>query len=383
MASTVKKTAPDKQLRNTAIKVRIFPDAAQAELLDKTFSCCRFLWNQMLADEQEFYAATDEHFIPTPARYKKEFPFLKEVDSSALATVHQNLRRAFQKFFVHPEHYGYPAFKPKKDADNSYTTYCQYFPSGPNVYLTDNGIRLPKLGVISAKFHRRPLHWWKLKSATLSKTATGKYFCSLLYEYEEKEVASVIPTEDTALGINYSLSNLYTDSDGNTPDAPRWLTESKEKLAAMQRKLSRMERGSKNYEEQLRRIRLLHEHIANQRKDFLHKESRRIANAYDAVCVSGVDLREASQRLKLGNVMDSGFGEFRDQLAYKLDRQGKQLITVDKFAPTARTCSHCGCENPDLSPKSRSWICEHCGAKQNRSENGAVNIKIFGLAQLK
>lgn len=376
MASLTKK-------RNTAIKVRIYPDAAQAELLDKTFGCCRFLWNQMLADEQEFYAATGEHFIPTPARYKNQFPFLKEVDSTALATVHQNLRRAFQKFFDQPEHYGYPAYKRRESADNAYTTYCQYFPSGPNVYLTDSGIRLPKLGVIPAKFHRKPLHWWKLKSATLSKTATGKYFCSLMYEYEEKEAAPVIPTEETTLGINYSLSNLYTDSNGNTPNAPRWLTESTEKLAAMQRKLSRMERGSKNYEEQLRKIRLLHERIANQRRDFLHKESRRIADAYDAVCVSGVDLREASQRLKLGSVMDSGFGEFRDQLAYKLDRQGKQLVTVEKFAPTARTCSACGCENPELSPKARSWTCEHCGAKLSRSENGAVNIKNFGLAQLK
>lgn len=383
MASSAKNASKDKQLRNTAVKVRIYPDAIQAALLDKTFDCCRFLWNQMLADEQEFYAATDTHFIPTPAKYKNEFPFLKDVDSSALATVHQNLRRAFRKFFDHPKQYGYPAFKRKKNADNSYTTYCQYFPSGPNVYVTDSGIRLPKLGIISAKFHRKPLHWWKLKSATLRKTTTGKYFCSLLYEYEQKEVSSVIPTEDTTLGINYSLSNLYTDSDGNTPDAPRWLTESTEKLAAMQRKLSRMERGSKNYEAQLRKIRLLHEHIANQRRDFLHKESRRITNAYDAVCVSGIDLREASQSLKFGNVMDSGFGEFRTQLAYKLEQQGKALITVDQFAPTARTCSHCGCENPDLSPKARAWICEHCGAKLDRSENSAVNIKQFGLAQLK
>ena len=379
MASTEKRS--DKKLRNTAIKVRIYPDAAQAALLDKTFGCCRFLWNQMLADEQEFYAATGKHFIPTPAKYKNEFPFLKEVDSTALATVHQNLRRAFQKFFDQPEHYGYPAFKRKKDADNSYTTYCQYFSSGPNVYLTDDGIRLPKLGVIPAKLHRKPLHWWKLKSATPSKTATGKYFCALLYEYEEKKIQPIVPEENTTLGVNYSLSKFYVDSDGNTPEAPRWLTQSKEKLASMQRKLSRMERGSKNYEEQLRKIRLLQEHITNQRKDFLHKESRRLADTYDAVCVRDVDLRQTAQNLKLGDRMNSGFGAFRTQLAYKLERQGKTLITVEKFAPTARTCSRCGEETPELSSKARSWKCEHCGAKLDRGENGAVNIKNFGLHQ--
>ena len=202
-----------------------------------------------------------------------------------------------------------------------------------------------------------------------------------MFEYEEKTPASVTPTADTTLGMNYSLSELYVDSDGNTPGAPRWLHESQEKLAAMQRKLSRMQRGSKNYEEQLQKIRLLHEHIANQRKDFLHKESRRIADSYDAVCVSGLDLRQASQELKLGNVMDSGFGELRTQLAYKLERQGKALITVEKFAPTARTCSHCGKETLDLAPNARSWICEHCGAELDRGENAAVNLKHFGLRQ--
>ncbi|MBR2896161.1 MAG: transposase [Oscillospiraceae bacterium] len=368
---------------NTTIKVRIHPTQEQARLLDKSFGCCRYLWNRMLADAQEFYAAAGEHFIPTPAKYKKEAPFLKEVDSLALSTVHQNLRRAFQKFFEKPEHYGYPTFKRKKDGKNSYTTYCQYskYGAGANIFLTEDGIRLPKLEVVKATLHRKPLHWWKLKSATVSRTATGKYFCSLLYEYRERKPETVVPTVENTLGLNYSVSQLYIDSNGTAPGACQWLRQSQEKLAAIQRKLSRMERGSKNYERQLYKLRLLHEHIANQRKDFLHKESRRIANAYDAVCVANLNLREASQNKALGNVMDSGFGQFRLQLAYKLERQGKPLLTVEKYTPTARTCSVCGEEHAELPAHQRRWRCTSCGARLDRAENGAVNIKTAALKQ--
>ena len=370
----------NKRKRNSAIKLRVYPTAEQAAQIDHTFDCCRFLWNQMLADEQEFYAATGEHFIPAPARYKKDFPFLKEADSLALSSVHQNLRRAFQKFFDQPEHYRYPVFKRQKDARGSYTTYCQYFKSGPTVYLTDEGIRLPKIGILRANFHRKPLHWWTLKSATVSKTATGKYFCSLLYEFEEQTPEAALPTEDTTLGVNFSPARLYVDSEGGTGELPEHIRKTQEKLALAQRRLSRMERGSKNYEQQLQKIRLLHERIANQRRDHLHKESRRMANSYDAVCVSDLNLREVSRQMKQSSAMDAGFGELRVQLAYKLERQGKQLITVKKYSPTARTCARCGHENTD-APAGRSWKCEKCGAKLDRAENAAVNIKKFGLEQ--
>ena len=205
--------------RNAAIKLRIHPTAAQAELIDKTFDCCRWLWNRMLADEQEFYAATGRHFLPTPASYKREAPFLKEADSLALATVHQNLRRAFQDFFK--ESRGYPAFKRRNGGREAYTTFCQYFRSGPTVYLTEEGIRLPKLGIVKAVFHRRPLHWWTLKSATISKSPSGKYFCSLLYEYSEK-IRETAPPE-RVLKLQSSPDHLYTDAGGGAVDFPPWL----------------------------------------------------------------------------------------------------------------------------------------------------------------
>lgn len=373
-----------KQLVYTTIKVRLYPTAEQAALFNKTFGCCRYLWNQMLADEREFYAATGTHFIPTPARYKKDAPFLKEVDSQALVTVHQNIQRAFRSFFSKPEQFGYPQFKRKKNGGNTFKVYCQYNKNDEplNVFTTKEGVRFAKAEVVRARFHRRPLHWWKLKAATVSKTASGKYFCSLLYEYPEKEREARPIDPERVLGLNYSMRYLYVDSGGGRGDPPRALQKSEKKLAEMQRRLSRMERGSKNYDEQLQRIRLLHEHIANQRRDFLYKESRRIANACDAVCVRDANLREMARELKLGSVTDGGFGTFRYCLGYKLERQGKRLVVVDKYAPTAKTCHVCGDVNEELTLQDRVWRCPHCGATLRRGVNAAINIKNEGLAQL-
>ena len=381
MAASKKKNRYDengKLLQNTAIKVRLHPTAEQAELIEKTFGCCRYLWNRILRDQEEFYAATGVHFLPTPARYKKEAPFLKEVDSIALATVHQNLRQAFQNFFSRPDSFGHPVYKRKKDNKNAYTV----FPSNKaaNVYVTYDGIRLPKVELVKARFHRRPLHWWKLKSVTVSRSPSGKYYASLLYECPVREPEPVRPTRSGTLGLNYSLSHFYVDSDGYMANPPQWLKESQKKLGEMQRKLSRMERGSRNYEKQLQKIRLLHERIANQRKDFLHKESRRIANAWDAVCVREIDLRALSQTLKAGNVMDSGFGMFRIYLEYKLERLGKQFVVVDQFIPTTKTCHSCGYINDDLS-RERKWLCPSCGEVHYREINAARNIRDAGLNQ--
>ena len=380
---TTSRANDEKRVENTTIKVRLYPTAQQAALFDRTFGCCRYLWNQMLLDEQRFYSETGQHFLPTPARYKAGAPFLKEVDSGALATVHQNLRRAFQQFFAQPECYRHPVLKKKKDGRNSYTVYCQYYASGKgsNIFLTEDGIRLPKAGVIKANLYRKPLHWWTLKTATVSRSSAGKYFCSLLYERTVNPPRPVLPTPQRTLGLSYSLSHFYVDSEGYMADPPHWLGRSREKLSRMQQKLSHMERGSKNYQQQLQKLRRLHEHIANQRKDFLHQESRRIANAWDAVCVRESDLRAFSEQTRQGNVMDAGFGAFRTYLQYKLERQGKAFLVVDQYVPTAKTCHVCGLVNEDLPLEASAWSCPGCGAELLRGVNSARNIRDQGLAR--
>ena len=368
------------QTWNTAIKIRLYPSPEQAELIEKTFGCCRWLWNHMLADVQEFYAATDLQFIPTPAHYKKEAPFLREIDSQPLCTVHQNLRRAFLDFFRNPAAFQYPQFKTKKSGKDSFTVYCRQYRTGPSIRLLGNGLQMPKLGFIKAFVHRKPLHWWDLRMVTVSRTASGKYFASVIFAYQAKEQKNVVPAQETTLGLNHSISSLYVDSEGYRPEFFSW-KRSQEKLAEMQRKLSRMQRGSKNYQEQLQKIRLMHEHIANQRRDFIHKESRRIANAWNAVCVRDADLNGLARKLKGANVMDGGFGMFRDCLRYKLLRQGRTFIAVSRYAPTAKTCHECRFVHEGLGPREKIWTCPHCGAVLSREVNAARNLRDMGLLQ--
>lgn len=368
------------ETRHTVIKFRLHPSTEQAELIEKTFGCCRWLWNQMLSDVQEFYAATDEHYIPTPARYKKEAPFLKEVDSQPLCTVHQNLRKAFLDFFRDPGRFHYPQFKTKKAKRDTFTVYCRQYRTGPSIYLTDKGIQMPKLGLVPANIHRRPLHWWSLRLVTVSKTRSGKYFCSASFSYDVETPEQIVPTRERTLGLNYSLSRFYVDSHGMSPALPA-LEKSREKLARLQSGLARMEPRSNNCERQLQKIRLLHERMTNQRRDFIHKESRRIANAWDAVCVRETDLVELSQKLRQGGVMDSGFGSFRACLKYKLERQGKAYITVDRLTPAAKTCHRCGHVHGKLDAHEKRWICPNCGEAVVREVNTAQNLRDMGLAQ--
>ncbi len=380
--------APRKQIEDgktvqyTTLKVRLYPDEAQAELFENTFGCCRWIWNHMLADQQRFYLETDQHFIPTPAKYKSEAPFLKEVDNQALIQEHNKLSQAFRVFFKDPKTFGAPKFKKKKTDKDSFTACNHVFESGPTIYIIRDGIRMTKAGTVKAKFSRRPRNGWKLKRVTVEKTKTGKYFAYILYEYIVKEPEAVTPTPDTTVGLKYSMGHFYVADSGELADPPHWLKASQERLAKLQKRLSRMEPGSKNYAEAVQKYRLLHEHIANQRRDFIHKESSRIANGWDAVCVRGDDLRDVSKKKILpGNALESGFGMFRECLRYKLARQGKALIVVDRAALTTRTCSACGFVRNDKPHRKGTWVCPKCGAVHDREVNAAKNVKAQGLAQ--
>ncbi len=363
------------------IKARLYPTPEQAELFEKTFGCCRYIWNRMLADQQRFYLETDAHFIPTPAKYKKEAPFLKEVDNQALIQEHNKLTQAFRVFFKNPQAFGPPKFKRKKDDKDSFTACNHDFESGPTIYITKDGIRMTKAGIVKAVFSRRPRNGWKLKRVTVEKTKSGKFYANILYEYAVKEPEPIAPTAEKTVGLKYSMEHFYVADSGVMANPPHWLKQSQAKLAKIQRQLCRMEPGSRNYQEMVQKYRLLHEHIANQRRDFLHKESRRIANAWDAVCVRADDLEDISKKSACGNVKASGFGMFREMLRYKLGREGKQLLVVDRYVPTTRTCSVCGQIHACDLHRRAVWICPKCGTKHQREVNAAQNIKDQGLAQ--
>jgi len=375
-------TVDGQQVQYNTIKARLYPTPAQAALFENTFGCCRYIWNRMLADQQRFYLETDKHFIPTPAKYKREAPFLKDVDNQALTQEYNKLSQAFRVFFKNPESFGHPNFKKKKTDRNSFTACNHVFESGPTIYTTRDGIRMTKAGIVKAVFPRRPRNGWKLKRVTVEKTKSGKFYAYILYECVVKEPEPVVPTPETTIGLKYSMGHFYVTDDGALADAPHWFKQSREKLAKLQRKLNRMQPGSKNYLEAVQKYRELHEHIANQRRDFIHKESRRIANAWDAVCMRSDSMTVLSQATNQGNVLEAGFGAFRECLRYKLARQGKPLILVDRYAPTTRTCSTCGLVlHEGVNYRRRTWQCPKCGTVHNRDVNASKNIKAEGLAQ--
>ena len=372
---------------NRAIQYRAYPTEAQAVLLAKTFGCVRFVWNRMLMDAQQFLNEAGTFFVPTPAKYKKEFPFLKEVDSGALCNTQLDLQDANDNHLESPKTVGAPRLKSKRKSKMSYTTNIHSYKTkdGSVVHTLALGyeaIKLPKIGWVKIKKHRQPGADWILKGATVSCTRSGKYFISLLYEFE-KDIQSVVPTKEKSLGLDYSSHDFYVDSNGEVANYPRFYRQSEEKIAKEQRKLSRMKVGSKNYNEQLHKVQLLHEHIANQRKNFCHTVSAAIAKRYDAVFVEDINLRGLAGSLKLGkSTNDNGFGMFRTMLEYKLTSQGKTFAKIDKWYPSSKTCSVCGLVKDDLTLADRSWTCSSCGTTHNRDHNAAINIRNLGLLGL-
>jgi len=339
----------------------------------KTFGCVRFVYNRMLADKIKYYEETKQKLNNTPAQYKKEFEWLKEVDSLALSNAQMNLQSAYNNFFKNPKT-RFPKFKSKKSNRRSYTTNCV----NRNIKLVDGYLTLPKVGKVKVKQHRNVPDDYKLKSVTVSQTPSRKYYASILFEYEN-QIQEQKPK--TFLGLDYSMHELYKDSNGNEPSYPRYYRQAEKKLAKEQRKLSKMQKGSNNRNKQRLKVAKLHEKVANQRKDFLHKQSRQIANAYDCVCIESLDMKALSQSLHFGkSVFDNGWGMFTTFLKYKLEDMGKQLVKVDKWFASSQTCHVCGYKNTATKNLSiRAWDCPNCGTRHDRDENAAINIRDEGM----
>ena len=358
---------------NKAYKFRIYPNAEQQIILTKTFGCVRFIYNQMLSDKINHYEETKQKLNNTPAQYKSKFPWLKEVDSLALANAQMNLQTAYNSFFRNPK-IGFPKFKSKKSNRRSYTTNCV----NGNISIDNGFLKLPKVGLVKLKQHRLILSNYKLKSVTISQTPSGKYYASVLFEYENQIQEQEL---HDFLGLDFSMHGLYKDSNGNEPAYPRYYRQAEERLKREQRKLSLMQKGSKNRSKQRIKVANLHEKVANQRKDFLHKQSRQIVNAYDCVCIENLDMKAMSQSLNFGkSVADDGWGMFVTFLKYKLEETGKRLVKVNKFFASSQICNVCGYKNTATKNLSiRAWDCPECGAHHDRDINAAINIRNEGM----
>ena len=362
---------------NKAYKFRAMPNAEQRILFAKTVGCARFVYNRMLADKIAHYKKTGEMLHNTPAQYKVEFPFLREVDSMAMCNAQMQLQTAYKNVF-RDKSIRFPKFRSKKVSRKAYTTNC----INGNISVVGNFLKLPKMGLVRVKFHRQIPECHKIKSVTFSQDPSGKYYVSILTEYEANIPERTLDT-GKALGLDYSSPHFYVDSQGVEADMPHFYRRAEQRFAMEQRKLSKMVKGSSNYQKQKRRVALVHEKVRNQRKDWQHKRSHELVDKWDIICVEDINYKDMSGSLRLGKAtQNNGFGQFRTFLSYKMAEQGKELITIDKWFPSSKLCRNCGYINDSLTLSDRVWVCPSCGETILRDENAAINIRNAGVAQI-
>ena len=372
--------------RLKAYKFRLYPTKEQEIFFAKSFGCVRKVYNLMLDERMKAYEemkndSTKKISYPTPAKYKKDYPFLREVDSLALANAQLNLDKAYKNFF-RDKSVGFPRFKSKKNPVQSYTTNNQ---NGTIALIDHKFIKVPKLkSLIRIKLHRQPRG--VIKSATISRHSSGKHYISLLCKEEIIE----LPKTNLAIGIDLGITDFAILSNGQKFDNNKFTSKMEKKLKREQRKLSRRaliakKNGinlfeTKNYQKQKKKVAGLHEKVMNQRTDFLNKLSTEIIKNHDIICIESLNTKGMLRNHKLAkSISDVSWSSFVNKLQYKADWYGRELIKVDQWFPSSQICSGCGHKDGKKPLDIREWTCPLCSAHHDRDINASLNILCEGL----
>lgn len=356
-----------------AYKYRIYPNVEQQIYIAKACGCSRFIYNQMLANRIEVYEANKDILTSkemaklylTPAKFKKEYEWLKEVDSLALANAQLNLDTAYKNFF-RDKSVGFPKFK-KKTNRISYKTNNQK----GTIYIKNGYIKLPKLkSMIKIKQHRQFKGY--IKSVTVSKNPMGQYFVSVLVDTENIK----LPKTDKKIGIDVGLKEFAICSDGYRVPNPKYLRKSEERLRKLQKDLSRKQKGSNNRSKARLKVAKLHQKIVNQRKDFLHKISNCITNENQVIVIEDLKVSNLLKNHRLAKaISEVSWYEFRRQLEYKCGWKGRELIVAPSNYASSQLCSNCGNKSNQTKDLScRTYVCPKCGMVMDRDINASRNL---------